>query len=134
MSDGTCEVPTRCGRVAGAVRSQVGAFPGVPYAAPATGPRRFGSPVAATPWTGARRADEFGPTPSRAAGGLFDQLAGEHRPATARPSPATAWCRPVSPTRSSRPTAGRRVESNGIVMVCRTGGWNSSRMRMTRNG
>ncbi|WP_425296999.1 carboxylesterase family protein [Nocardia abscessus] len=78
MSDGTWEVPTRCGRVAGAVRNGVGAFPGVPHAASATGPRRFGSPVAATPWTGVRRADEFGPTPPRAAGGLFDQPAGEH--------------------------------------------------------
>ncbi|MBF6339326.1 carboxylesterase family protein [Nocardia abscessus] len=147
MSDETWEVPTRCGRAAGAVRDRGGAFLGVPYAAPPTGQRCFGLPVAPAPWAGVRRADEFGPTPPRAAGGLRDRMpAGDpgpiggdrhrfHELAHGR-GPGAAATRSAAPghCRSSRPAAGRRVDSNGIVMVCRTGGWNSSRMRMTRNG
>lgn len=55
------EVEIATGRLAGRRRRDVVLFAGIPYAAPATGARRFERPSPATPWAGVRDATAFGP-------------------------------------------------------------------------
>jgi len=52
---------TTVGAVHGHADGDVWAFLGIPYAAPPVGERRFAPPAAASPWTGVREADAFGP-------------------------------------------------------------------------
>ena len=50
------------GAVRGRVEEGAAAFLGIPYAAPPSGPRRFGGPVQAEPWDGVRDTLSHGPT------------------------------------------------------------------------
>ena len=56
------QVQTSSGVILGASRDETGvlAFKGVPYAAPPIGPLRWHAPEPAAPWTGVRKADQFG--------------------------------------------------------------------------
>jgi para-nitrobenzyl esterase len=54
-------VETRCGTVEGIVKRGVLQFRGIPFAAPPVGDLRWRPPQPAEPWTGVRRADQFGP-------------------------------------------------------------------------
>jgi para-nitrobenzyl esterase len=54
-------VETRCGTVEGIEKDGVLQFRGIPFAAPPVGDLRWRPPQPAEPWTGVRRADEFGP-------------------------------------------------------------------------
>jgi para-nitrobenzyl esterase len=58
----TAIVETRSGRVEGLEHDGVLVFRGLPYARPPVGPRRFAAPEPEAPWSGVRRAHEFGPS------------------------------------------------------------------------
>jgi para-nitrobenzyl esterase len=51
---------------------QVRTFKGIPFAAPPTGPLRWKPPQPVQPWTGVRRAVDFGPRPMQ--GRIFDDM------------------------------------------------------------
>ncbi len=51
--------PTTSGTVQGAWHHGVARFAGIPYAAPASGDRRFRPPAPVEPWDGTRHADDF---------------------------------------------------------------------------
>ena len=55
------QVKTELGVVEGKDDGAVRAFLGIPYGAPPVGDLRWKAPVAATKWTGVRKATEFGP-------------------------------------------------------------------------
>jgi para-nitrobenzyl esterase len=52
---------TRHGQVEGAREGDLVVFKGIPYAAPPVGSRRWMPPAPAEPWTGIRKAQQFGP-------------------------------------------------------------------------
>jgi para-nitrobenzyl esterase len=54
-------VETRCGKVEGIEKQRVLQFRGIPFAAPPVGDLRWRPPQPAEPWSGVRRADQFGP-------------------------------------------------------------------------
>jgi para-nitrobenzyl esterase len=51
------------GVVDGVVKDGIASFKGIPFAAPPVGDLRWKSPQPVKPWTGAKKADEFGPGP-----------------------------------------------------------------------
>jgi para-nitrobenzyl esterase len=63
-------VQTRCGTVEGIERQGVLQFRGIPFAAPPVGDLRWRPPQPAEPWTGVRRADEFGPIAPQGPSGI----------------------------------------------------------------
>jgi para-nitrobenzyl esterase len=60
-------VETRGGKLEGREEAGLQTFLGVPYAQPPVGERRFCPPEPASPWTGVRRAVEFGASPPQQA-------------------------------------------------------------------
>lgn len=53
-------VETRSGRIEGTEEDGLQVFRGVPFARPPVGPLRFAAPEREAPWTGVRKAQEFG--------------------------------------------------------------------------
>jgi para-nitrobenzyl esterase len=51
------------GIVEGIIKDGIASFKGIPFAAPPVGNLRWKSPQPVIPWTGIRKADEFGPGP-----------------------------------------------------------------------
>ncbi len=51
---------------------KVRTFKGIPYAAPPVGPLRWKAPQPVVPWTGVRKASEYGPRPMQ--GRIFDDM------------------------------------------------------------
>ena len=69
-------VTVSTGALRGTRADGVDRYPGIPYAAPPFGDRRFASPRRAVPWEGERDASAFGPTAPQApyVGGLEKYL------------------------------------------------------------
>ncbi|CCH31136.1 carboxylesterase family protein [Actinosynnema sp. NPDC047251] len=74
MPHETITVDTAHGRVSGIAEAEFARFQGIPYAAPPTGPNRFGAPVPPRPWSGVLPAHGFGPPAPRPVGGSFDEI------------------------------------------------------------
>lgn len=51
------------GEIVGVVRDGIASYKGIPFAAPPVGALRWKAPQPVKPWTGVRKADEFGPAP-----------------------------------------------------------------------
>ena len=62
----TAPVEVTGGQIAGVVEDGIASYMGIPFAAPPVGPLRWKAPQPVTPWTGVRKADEFGPAPMQA--------------------------------------------------------------------
>lgn len=67
-------VTAPAGAVLGRTDGPVSVFKGIPYAAPPVGANRWRPPAPAAPWTGVRKAEDFGPAciqPSRSAPSIY---------------------------------------------------------------
>ena len=51
------------GEIQGVVKNGVASFKGIPFAAPPIGELRWKPPQPVKPWSGVRKADDFGPAP-----------------------------------------------------------------------
>jgi para-nitrobenzyl esterase len=51
------------GQISGTVQDGIQVYKGIPFAAPPVGPNRWRAPQPVVPWSGVRKADEYGPAP-----------------------------------------------------------------------